>query len=88
MIPIGAELPLLREPRKAGHLAIAVEGERPREHVVGPDLRFARPNGGNSRPGDPRFVLDDGRVAHFDACHIGDDVEGVLSFAADETSNL
>ena len=75
-LPWLAEQGLLGEPGKAGHLAVAVEGERSRENVVGPDLRSTRPDGGDSRPGDPGLILDDGRVAHLDARDVGDGVEG------------
>jgi len=70
-----AEQALLREPRKAGHLAVAIEREGPREDVVGPDVLSARPDGSDPRPGNPWPVLDDGRVAHFDARHVGNGVE-------------
>jgi hypothetical protein len=70
-----AEQALLREPRKAGHLAVAVERERPGEHVVGPNFRSTRPDGGDPRAGNPRTILDDRRVAHFDARHVGNGVE-------------
>lgn len=70
-----AEQALLREPRKAGHFAVAIEREGAGEDVIGPDFRPARPDGGDAGPGNPRVVVDDGRVTHFDARHIGNGVE-------------
>ncbi len=68
------EQALLREPDRAGHLAIAVEAVESGEAVIGEDVAMG-PDHGDAGAHHRRLVADQGRMPDLDTGHIGDRVQ-------------
>src|SRR6185503_17462902 len=65
------EQPLLGEPDRAGHLAIAVEAVEAGEAVVVPDVAPAGPDHGDPGADHRGLVADQGGMADLDSRDIG-----------------